>query len=167
MLRTRSWFAPIVLFLAVSISAISYAQDSLSDPVVPAQAVMGEPSAKNLAEFRKAVIAQAELKFKAKEITRLQLMGLRIATTRRASLEQMHQVCAEQAIEEGAVGSYGALDWVKLTAFIKEMLPYLLEFIKLFADNGTPLSRFIAYVQPFDMPVAIGYGWADDLRLAS
>ena len=122
-----------VLLLSIGYRIPSTAQDSLSDPVVTPSLVMGEPSAKSLGDFRKAVISAAEAQFKAKEITRVQLITLRIATMHKATLERMHQACAEQVLADGAAASYGAIDWTKLAAFIKEMIPIILELIKLFA----------------------------------
>lgn len=140
--------------------------DSLSD--VSAQSVvMGEPTAKSLGDFRKALIATAEKACKDKEITRGDLFRLRIASMHKPTLEKMHQSCAEQVLSDGQSQSYGAIDWSKLAAFIKEMIPIILELIKLFADNGHYQTQFICYQDFHSVPIATGHVWSNNLRLAA
>ena len=155
------------ILLAAGYNIHSTAQDSLSDPVVTQSVVMGEPSAKSLGDFRKAVISAAEAQCKAKEITRVQLIMLRIATMNKATLERMHQACAEQVLADGAAQSYGAIDWTKLAAFIKEMIPIILELIKLFAENGYVWQTQHICYQNHSFPLAIGYQWHSELHLAA
>jgi hypothetical protein len=107
------------------------AQDSLSD--AKTSVVMGEPSPQSLASFRKALIATAEKACKDKELSRADLFRLRVASMHKPTLEKMHQSCAEQVLSDGQAQSYGAIDWSKLASIIKEVLPIILELIKLFA----------------------------------
>jgi hypothetical protein len=122
------------LIVAASVS-ISVAQDSLSDAdvVVTQTPVLGTPTAKSLTSFRTEVLAMASKQVKAGEISRVQMISLRFATMSPKVLEQMHQACAEQALADGAFQSYGAIDWTKLRELITEMLPVLLQLLKLFS----------------------------------
>jgi hypothetical protein len=118
--------------------------DAVSRPVF--SVVMGEPSAKSLDVFKKVVIQTAERDFANKEIGRLELMRIKMAARNPARLKQMHQECAEQVLIEGKATSYGAIDWEKLSVFIKEILPIILEFIKFFSWMPDPnFSPFMAF----------------------
>ena len=94
---------------------------------------MGEPSSKSLKEFRAAVIKSGEQAVRSGELSRMDLMRLRLATMSPKVLEKMHQAAAEQVLSDGMAASYGAIDWNQLLAFIKELLPIILELIKLFS----------------------------------
>lgn len=134
MKRFRSLLAGCyVLVMGLMLQSMVKAQDSLSDTVVASSVAMGEPTAQSLQSFRKTLLASAESAVKAKEMSRLDLFRLRIATMNKATLEKMHQACAEQVLSDGQAQSYGAIDWSKLLAAFKEFLPILLELIKLFA----------------------------------
>lgn len=134
MVRFRSLFVGcLLLFAGLSVPSKGFGQDSLADVSVASSVVMGEPTAQSLQSFRKTLLASAEAAVKAKELSRLDLFRLRIATMNKATLEKMHQACAEQVLADGQAQSYGAIDWTKLIAFIKEMIPIILELIKLFA----------------------------------
>jgi hypothetical protein len=123
---------PIVfgLLLLVAGCQACVAQDLVADPPV---VQLGEPTAKSLAGFRKALISSAEKSCKAGELSRGDLFRIRIASMHKPTLEKMHQACAEQALSDGLAASYGALDWEKLLTLFKEWLPIILELIKLFA----------------------------------
>ncbi len=122
---------PVFLVFALFFAA---AQSSAQLPgVVESQAVMGEPSAKSLKEFRAAVIKAGEQAVKSGELSRLDLMRLRLATMSPKVLEKMHQAASEQILSDGLAASYSAIDWSQLLAFIKEILPIILELIKLFS----------------------------------
>ena len=124
----RPLFLTLVLLLAGCSTCLG--QDLVADaPVVQ----MGEPTAKSLASFRKTLISSAEKSCKAGELSRADLFRIRIASMHKPTLEKMHQTLAEQALSDGLAASYGALDWEKLAALIKEWLPIILELIKLFA----------------------------------
>lgn len=129
----RSFIVFALLFAVMLAQPKAFCQDSLSDAAVGSSVVMGEPSAKSLQEFRKTLLATAEAAVKAKELSRLDLFRLRIATMNKATLEKMHQACAEQVLVDGQATSYGAIDWTKLLTAFKEFLPILLELLKLFA----------------------------------
>jgi hypothetical protein len=169
MFRKPHKFISLFCLFAIALSGcceLAQCQDSLSD--VKPSVVMGEPTSQSLTSFRKALIAAAEKSVKDKELSRLDLFRLRVATMNKATLEKMHQACAEQVLADGQAQSYGAIDWSKLLAAFKEFLPILLELIKLFADNGNfHQSQFIAYQGFNSTPLATGYIWADDLRIAA
>lgn len=111
---------------AVGTPVQSFAQDSAAIP-------LGEPSTKSLKEFRATILKAGEQALKAGELSRLDLMRLRLATMAPKVLEKMHQAAAEQVLSDGLCASYGAIDWTQLIAFIKEILPIILELIKLFS----------------------------------
>jgi hypothetical protein len=123
---------PFLLGLCLVVAGCSTCcgQDLVGDAPV---AVMGEPTAQSLGSFRKTLIASAEKSCKAGELSRADLFRIRIGSMHKPTLEKMHQACAEQVLSDGQAASYGAIDWTKLAAFIKEMLPIILELIKLFA----------------------------------
>ncbi len=124
----RPFLFGLVLCLAGCSNCLG--QDLVTDaPVVQ----MGEPTAKSLAVFRKTLIQSAEKSCKAGELSRADLFRIRIASMHKPTLEKMHQTLAEQALSDGMAASYGAIDWEKLSALIKEWLPIILELIKLFA----------------------------------
>jgi hypothetical protein len=124
---------PVVCLLALlgSLAAIpSIAQEPKPADVV---VMLGEPSTQSLASFRKALLSSAEQAVKDKELSRLDLFRLRVATMNKNTLEKMHQACAEQVLSDGKAASYGAIDWSKLVTILKEVLPIILELIKLFS----------------------------------
>lgn len=130
----RSSFVVFALLFAVMLAQPkAFSQDSLSDGAGASSVVMGDPTAKSLQEFRKTLLSTAEAAVKAKELSRADLFRLRIATMHKATLEKMHQSCAEQVLVDGQAQSYAAIDWTKLLAFIKEMIPIFLELLKLFS----------------------------------
>lgn len=115
---------------AVNTPVQSFAQT----PTVESESIpMGEPSAKSLKEFRSTILKAGEQAVKAGELSRLDLMRLRLATMAPRVLEQIHQAAAEQVLSDGLSASYGAIDWTKLLAFVKELIPLILELIKLFS----------------------------------
>jgi len=111
-------------------------QLTAQNPVVVAEStmpVMGEPTSKSLKEFRAALLKSGEQAVKAGELSRLDLMRLRLATMSPKMLSAAHQFAAEQCLSDGLCASYGAIDWNQLLAFIKELIPLILELIKLFS----------------------------------
>lgn len=137
---------PFVFILAALFSIAAFPVVSQEPKPPDPITVMGEPSAQSLSSFRKALIASAEQAVKDKELSRLDLFRLRVATMNKATLEKMHQACAEQVLADGKAASYGAIDWSKLITILKEVLPIILELIKLFADNATTYqSEFICF----------------------
>lgn len=91
------------------------------------------------AAFRKALLAAGEKAFAEKQITRLDLLRLRVATLSPKMLERMQLVVAEQVVAEGKalveVDANGiakvAWDWSKLIGFLQELMPIVLDLIEL------------------------------------
>lgn len=83
-------------------------------------------------QFRRVLIKAAEQSFREGELSRVDLLRLRVASLSPAKLQQMQTACAEQAVQEGKAVSIAAIDWEKLAAFIKEILPVIIEIVKLF-----------------------------------
>jgi hypothetical protein len=86
--------------------------------------------------FRKTLIKAAEEAQASGEITRGELFRLRFASLRPQVAAQMEKCCAEQATSEGlmpAAGNLNAFDWTQLLAFIKELLPLILQIISIFS----------------------------------
>lgn len=171
---SRLFLSGICLLIGLVTQSVAISQDSLSDTTASPSIVLGEPTEQSLAAFKTAILTQAReiandksLSIKERVEARRNVLRLTLLTRNKATLEKMHQACAEQVLADGAAQSYGAIDWTKLAAFLKEMIPIILELIKLFADNSQPITRFIAYDHSFGMPIAIAYRYADDLRLAS
>lgn len=139
----------VVFYLLLGSFAVS--QDSLSDLNPIQSPVLGEPSAKSLADFRKSILEQAREIAKDPSLNLIERMQARanirrltVLASNKVSLEKMHQVCAENALSDGIAQSYGAIDWTKLAAFLKEMIPIILELIKLFAYNAPGQSYMVA-----------------------
>jgi len=135
--------------------------------VVESTTTLGEPSAKSLKEFRQALLKSAESSVRSGELSRMDLMRLRLATLSPKVLSTLHQAAAEQVLSDGLAASYGAIDWNALLAFIKELIPLILELIKLFSDNSQPYTQFMCDSGYHALPVAIGYHWSSDLTLAA
>jgi hypothetical protein len=118
----------------------SCCQESIAqDTAVVSAPAIGEPSKESLSKFRTALLKAADQAAKDKEISRLDVFKLRLATMNRGTLERLHQATAEHVLSEGKFASYSAIDWNQLLAFIKELLPIILELIKLFSSNETTL----------------------------
>lgn len=83
-------------------------------------------------QFRRVLIKAAEQSFREGELSRVDLLRLRVASLSPTKLQQMQTACAEQAVQEGKAVSIAAIDWEKLAAFIKEILPVIIEIVKLF-----------------------------------
>lgn len=86
--------------------------------------------------FRRTLIKAAEEAHDTGEITRGDLFRLRFASLRPQVAAQLERCCAEQAELEGimpAGSSFNAFDWTTLLAFIRELLPLILELIKIFS----------------------------------
>jgi hypothetical protein len=118
------------VLLAVAGCSNCFSQDLTAEPIA---IQLGEPTSKSLVSFRKSLISSAEKSCKAGELSRADLFRIRIGSLHKPTLEKMHQACAEQILADGQAASYGAIDWEKLAAFLKEMLPIILELIKLFS----------------------------------
>ena len=125
-------FRIICLFLAlVTTCSFTYAQDKPA-PVIAQE----DATPQSLQSFRRSLIKAAEEARDAGEITRAELFKIRIASISRPALRQMQQAVVEQATHEGKIVAgtpIGAVNWENLLQFIKELLPIILEIIKMFA----------------------------------
>ncbi len=85
--------------------------------------------------FRKALIAAAEDSQRAGEITRRELLSIRIASLNPRALERMRLAAEEQlAADKGIpVTGLGEIDWNQLLAFLKELIPVIIQIISLFS----------------------------------
>jgi hypothetical protein len=113
-----------------------FAQDKPPPEKKPQVASQDEATPQSLASFRRSLIRAAEEAHDAGEITRGELFKIRISSISRPALRQMQQAVAEQAVHEGKIvaGSpMSAVNWDNLLQFIKELLPVILEIIKLFS----------------------------------
>ncbi len=135
------------MLFAVALSMMGI-QSSAQDvkPVDPGVTVVvaptvSEPSQASLTGFRKTLITAAEQSCKAGDITRLDLFKIRVASLNRGVLKQMHQAVSEQAIHEGVMKSVGAPDWSAFLDFIKQLLPIIMEIIKMFSGASIPTSH--------------------------
>jgi hypothetical protein len=129
-------YAMCIASLAGLFSLVELSQTTAQNPVVVAESttpVLGEPSAKSLKSFREALLKSGEQAVKSGELSRMDLMRLRLATMSPKVLATAHQFAAEQCLSDGLCASYGAIDWNQLLAFIKELIPLILELIKLFS----------------------------------
>jgi len=91
-----------------------------------------EASPQQLQSFRKALISAAESSYRDGEISRLDVFKIRVASLNKEVLKKMHATVVEQASFEGKAEP-AKVDWSTLLTFIKELLPIILELIKLFS----------------------------------
>lgn len=79
--------------------------------------------------FRSSLIRAAEEAFDNGQITRFQLVRIRLASIRRA--EEIQTCCEEELQKAGKMPAAGpgGIDWMKFLAFLKEILPIILMFI--------------------------------------
>ena len=83
--------------------------------------------------FRQALIQVAEQAEAAGEISRRDLRRIRLASAFDRVAAKLEDTCCEEAQYRGlaaATAGPGAIDWMQLLAFVKEMLPVVLEIIK-------------------------------------
>jgi hypothetical protein len=95
-----------------------------------------EATPQSLTSFRRSLVRAAEEAHDSGEITRGELFKIRISSLSRPVLRQMQQAVAEQAVHEGKIvaGSpMSAVNWDNLLQFIKELLPIILEIVKMFS----------------------------------
>jgi hypothetical protein len=81
--------------------------------------------------FRRQLIAAAEKSQAEGKISRTDLMKIRLVTLTPGKLKQIEQVCFEQAVADGY--SAQQVDWTKLFDILKDLVPIVLELIKLFS----------------------------------
>lgn len=129
-------YCGIVLLLLVAFVANNIpAQDPAPLPEIKT-VLMGEPTTKSLADFRKTLMTSAEQAYKEGEMTRVEVFKLRVATMNPKVLRAMHQATAEHVLSEGKAKSFSAIDWTKLVEIIKELLPVILQIISLFGASN-------------------------------
>ena len=85
--------------------------------------------------FRKHLLEAAEAAVADGTISRSDMIRLRFATLMPRVCDRLEQAAAEQlAHDKGcSVASMGAIDWASLLAFIKEIMPIILQLIALFS----------------------------------
>lgn len=88
--------------------------------------------------FRPALMEAAEEAFNSDEITRQQLRRIRFASLIPNMAKSMETFVAEEAesmdkLPAGAAANLSAIDWTNLLAFIKELLPLILQLISIFS----------------------------------
>lgn len=115
------------------LDSIVVADDGFEPAPQPAEAtaVYAEPGQTELAKFRQEFLKAVDQEFKAGHVSRFDRLRLRIAANSERGIKQLHRCCAQQAFDDGKIKSFSAIDWEQLLAFIKELLPIILELIKL------------------------------------
>lgn len=110
------------------------------EPVPPKKDVVQEVSAN---PFRRELLKAAQVAAANKEITRAQVIQLRVATLSPAFLAQAERLAVVQMAfsgEEVPVDGegrieVGKIDWEGLAAFLEKIIPLILKLIDLFALN--------------------------------
>lgn len=115
----------LLSLLLVATTCNAFAQE-------PPYMAVEEAQPAQLQEFRKALLTASGEAYKAGEISRLDVFKIRIASLNKTSLQKMQMAVAEQAVFEGKA-TPSTLDWSTLVFFIKDILPLILELIKLFS----------------------------------
>ena len=120
----------IVLFVVMMLFSVMPASQVFADDddVIVQVPFEGQPSAKQIVEFRKELLAVVQTQLKAGEITRIQALKYRIASRDDEFVIKAYKCCAEQAQADGLIQGYGAIDWTALKDLIIELLPLLLSF---------------------------------------
>jgi hypothetical protein len=89
--------------------------------------------------FRQALIAQAEQAHSDGELSRQDLFRIRLATLNPRIANQLEEAAAEQAASQSLLpagsspSALGAIDWQNLLSFLRELLPLILQIIKIFS----------------------------------
>lgn len=91
-----------------------------------------ETTAKRAQSFRRELLKAAEQGVREGDISRLDMLRLRLVSLNPAQLDRIHQAVSEQAVADGRAMSVQAIDWSQLADFIKEILPLILQLISLF-----------------------------------
>jgi hypothetical protein len=138
---------PTVLLLGL-LTVFGCTQAYAQDPFTPDQkleptismmsaadvAFVADPPAKRMAEFRRSLLTAAEQSFRDGDLTRAELVRIRLTTLNPKTCAKLHQCCCEQMVCEGRVqsGMVAAIDWSKALAILKELIPVILQIISLF-----------------------------------
>ena len=126
----------LILCLLLVLCPVAVAQDS-----PPKNDVVQEVSEN---KFRRALLKAAQTAAAKKEISRLQVIQLRVATLSPAFLVQAQQLAVVQMAFSGddvptdADGKIevSRIDWEGLAAFLERIIPLILKLLDLFAFNG-------------------------------
>lgn len=80
--------------------------------------------------FRQSLIRAAEEAFANGEISRMQMIAVRMQSWRPAKLREIQDACCQELQSRGQMPAAGpgAIDWSALLAFLKELLPIILTF---------------------------------------
>lgn len=167
-MRWPKWlfFGGVVFFLGAAIFGGGLASTAKAEGIafedgvsaVEASApVYSDPSTENLSKFRLSLLKAAEQEFKSGGLSRGDLWRLRLTSLNPIALKKMHRCCAEQAMADGKIKSYAAIDWDALLALIKELIPIILELIKLLSYAEPPVMQSEPFRLVFyDCPRSIG-----------
>lgn len=86
-----------------------------------------------MSNFRDSLLKSAADAFESGEISRQDLRRIRLASAFPRLCSSIEKAVSETAHQEGMVAdAVGAIDWAKLLDFIKQLIPLILELIKLF-----------------------------------
>jgi len=83
-------------------------------------------------KFRTALLAAVEAAYSAGDISLQDARRIRLASAFPRLCRALESAIHETATAETAVESLATIDWAKLLDFIKQLIPLILELIKLF-----------------------------------
>jgi hypothetical protein len=90
--------------------------------------------------FRSTLLEVAKEAFKERKISRVQLMSLRVGMAVSPKFEEsLKNECFEQLVETEtlpASANIHAIDWAGFAAFLKEILPLLLQILPIFLSQN-------------------------------
>lgn len=84
-------------------------------------------------EYKASIAASAE--GQAARFSRLDMLKVRVFCLNPKRLAQLEQAVSDQLVLDQQVPSINAIDWDKLIGIIKDMLPIILEIIKLISSE--------------------------------
>jgi len=92
-----------------------------------------KPGEHNMFKLRAVLLEQAQIAHKNGEIEKNDFRRLALATLFPSVLRRLETFIREQATTEGIITTQdaGNIDWTKIKDFIKDMLPIILEFLKI------------------------------------
>ena len=126
----------LILCLFMVLCPVAVAQDSPPKPDVVQELSENK--------FRRVLLKAAQTAAAKKEISRIQVIQLRVATLSPAFLVQAQQLAVVQMAFSGddvptdADGKIevSRIDWEGLAAFLERIIPLILKLLDLFAFNG-------------------------------
>lgn len=107
---------------------------SIGTPLASASAPTTFGALGSRRDFKKALLTAAKQAQDDGDISAQDYRRLSFALKIPGVAAKMEAAMAEQAVESG-VATAGAIDWDSLLAFIKEMIPIIMQLIQLFSDN--------------------------------